>query len=164
VWLAHPRSPDVPAPDRIAARPIARQPATCTTARLSQNTGRPVTKGPWGVSSTDRAHQNSEYVRRLLKKKCPEFAAVLERVVGELTRPCVAPSAESPAFELPPGAAGRRGLAAGAAQPELDPDKDGDSREPPQDNGEAKAGFLQEDAAVHANKCNTVRSGSMRLA
>ena len=53
------------------------------------------------MSSTDRAHQNSEYVRRLLKKKWPEFAAVLERVVWELTCPCVAPSAESPAFELP---------------------------------------------------------------
>ena len=37
------------------------------------------------MSSTDRAHQNSEYVRRLLKKKWPEFAAVLERVVWELT-------------------------------------------------------------------------------
>jgi hypothetical protein len=49
-----------------------------------------------GVSNTDRAHQNSEYVRRLLKMKWPEFAAVLERVVGELTCTCDAPSAESP--------------------------------------------------------------------
>jgi hypothetical protein len=45
------------------------------------------------VSNTDRAHQNSEYVRRLLKKKQPEFAAVLERVVGELTCTCHARSA-----------------------------------------------------------------------
>jgi hypothetical protein len=48
------------------------------------------------VSNTDRAHQNSEYVRRLLKKKWPEFAAVLERAVGELTCTCDVPSAESP--------------------------------------------------------------------
>jgi hypothetical protein len=54
------------------------------------------------VSNTDRAHQNSEYVRRLLKKKWPEFAAVLERAVWELMHTCDAPSAESPAFELPP--------------------------------------------------------------
>ena len=53
------------------------------------------------MSNTDRAYQNSEYVRRLLKKKCPEFAAVLERVVWELTCPCDAPSAESPTLELP---------------------------------------------------------------
>jgi hypothetical protein len=49
------------------------------------------------VSNTDRAHQNREYVRRLLKKKQPRFAAVLERVVWELTRTCEAPSAESSA-------------------------------------------------------------------
>jgi hypothetical protein len=54
------------------------------------------------VSITDRSHQNREYVRRLLKKKKPEFAAVLERVVWELTRTCDAPSAESPAFEHGP--------------------------------------------------------------
>lgn len=52
------------------------------------------------MSNTDRAQQNSEYVRRMLKKKSPEFAAVLERVVAELTCPGDAPSAESPAFEL----------------------------------------------------------------
>jgi hypothetical protein len=54
------------------------------------------------VSNTDQAYQNSEYVRMLLKKKWPEFAAVLERVVWELTCTCDAPSPESPAFELPP--------------------------------------------------------------
>ena len=51
------------------------------------------------MSTTDRASQNREYVRRLLKKKQPEFAAVLDRVVWELTYACDAPSAESPAFE-----------------------------------------------------------------
>ena len=51
------------------------------------------------MSTTDRASQNREYVRRLLKKKQPEFAAVLDRVVWELTYTCNAPSAESPAFE-----------------------------------------------------------------
>jgi hypothetical protein len=45
------------------------------------------------VSDADRANQNSEYVRRLLKKKWPEFAAVLERVVWELMCTCEAPSA-----------------------------------------------------------------------
>jgi len=54
------------------------------------------------VSNTDRAHQNSEYVRMLLKKKQPELAAVLERVVWELTCTCHASLAESSAFELPP--------------------------------------------------------------
>jgi hypothetical protein len=54
------------------------------------------------VSNIDQAYQNSEYVRRLLKKKWPEFAAALEQVVWELTCACDAPSAESPAFELPP--------------------------------------------------------------
>ena len=39
------------------------------------------------MSNTDRAHQNREYVRRLLKKKQPQFAAALERVVWELTLP-----------------------------------------------------------------------------
>ena len=48
------------------------------------------------MSNTDRAHQNSEYVRKLLKEKWPEFAAVLERVVSELTLTSDAPSAESP--------------------------------------------------------------------
>jgi len=52
-----------------------------------------------GVSTTDGASQNREYVRRLLDKKQPEFAAVLDRVVWELTRTCDAPSAESAAFE-----------------------------------------------------------------
>jgi hypothetical protein len=51
------------------------------------------------VSTTDRASQNRDYVRRLLKKKQPEFAAVLDRVAWELTCTCDAPSAESPAFE-----------------------------------------------------------------
>ena len=54
------------------------------------------------MSNIDQAYQNSEYVRRLLKKKWPEFAAALEQVVWELTCACDAPSAESPAFELPP--------------------------------------------------------------
>lgn len=49
------------------------------------------------MSNTDRAHENSEYVRRLLKKKWPEFAVVLERAVRELTCTGDAPSAESPA-------------------------------------------------------------------
>jgi hypothetical protein len=44
-----------------------------------------VTKGRRKVGNADQAHQNSEYVRRLLKKKYPGFAAVLERVVWELT-------------------------------------------------------------------------------
>ena len=52
-----------------------------------------------GVSIADKAQQNREYVRRLLKKKRPEFAAVLEQVVWELTRTCDAPSAESPGPE-----------------------------------------------------------------
>jgi hypothetical protein len=51
------------------------------------------------VSNTDRAQQNREYVRRLLSKKQPGFAAVLERVVWELTRTCDALSAESPECE-----------------------------------------------------------------
>ena len=46
------------------------------------------------MSNNDRAHQNSEYVRRLLKKKWPEFAADLERVVWELTCTCDASSPE----------------------------------------------------------------------
>jgi len=53
------------------------------------------------VSNTDRARQNSEYVRRLLKKKQPELAAVLERIVWELTCTCHPSLAESSAFELP---------------------------------------------------------------
>ena len=51
------------------------------------------------MSTTDRARQNGEYVRRLLNRKQPEFAAVLDRVAWELTCTCDAPSAESPAFE-----------------------------------------------------------------
>jgi len=49
------------------------------------------------VSSTDRASRNREDVRRLLAEKQPGFAAVLDRVVGELTGTCDAPSAEAPA-------------------------------------------------------------------
>jgi hypothetical protein len=49
-----------------------------------------------GVSITDRAHQNREYVRGLLSKKLPEFAAVLDQVVWELTCTGDAPSAQSP--------------------------------------------------------------------
>jgi len=37
------------------------------------------------VNSTDRARQNGDYVRRLLSEKLPEFAAVLDQVVWELT-------------------------------------------------------------------------------
>lgn len=48
------------------------------------------------MSNSDRARQNSDYVRSLLKKKWPEFAAVLEGVVWELTCTCDAPSAEWP--------------------------------------------------------------------
>lgn len=48
------------------------------------------------MSNTDRAHRNSEYVRRLLKKKWPEFAAVLERVVWELDVHHVQTSSVSP--------------------------------------------------------------------
>ena len=51
------------------------------------------------MSTTDRASQNREYVRRLLEKKQPEFSAVLDRVVWELTYTCDAPLAESPAFD-----------------------------------------------------------------
>jgi hypothetical protein len=47
------------------------------------------------VSNAKRAHQNREYVRKLLKKKWPEFAAILEQAVWELMRTCDAPSAES---------------------------------------------------------------------
>jgi hypothetical protein len=54
------------------------------------------------VSITDRARQNREYVRGLLRKKQPEFAAGLEQVVWELTCVCGAPSAESPTFEHGP--------------------------------------------------------------
>jgi hypothetical protein len=43
-------------------------------------------KGRRTVGNADQAHENSEYVRRLLKKKRPEFAAVLEHAVWELTR------------------------------------------------------------------------------
>ena len=53
------------------------------------------------MSTTNRASQNREYVRRLLKKKHPEFSAVLDRVVWELTYTCDAPSAESPARRGP---------------------------------------------------------------
>ena len=59
------------------------------------------------MSNVDRAQQNREYVRRLLKEKRPEFAAVLEAVVWELTRTRDAPSAESPAFERGPMTASR---------------------------------------------------------
>ena len=47
------------------------------------------------MSNAKRAHRNREYVRRLLKKKWPEFAAALDQVVWELMRPSGAPSAES---------------------------------------------------------------------
>jgi hypothetical protein len=67
------------------------------------------------VSTTDRASQNREYVRRLLKEEQPEFAAVLDRVVWELTCTCDAPSAESPAFEHDSG--GRSGAFGGDAGP-----------------------------------------------
>jgi hypothetical protein len=39
------------------------------------------------VASTDRARENREYVRRLLKKKQPEFAALLESLEAELSCP-----------------------------------------------------------------------------
>ena len=67
------------------------------------------------MSTTDRASQNREYVRRLLKKKQPEFSAVLDRVVWELTYTCDAPLAESPAFEHDRG--GRSGAFGGDAGP-----------------------------------------------
>jgi hypothetical protein len=54
------------------------------------------------VGNADQAHDNSEYVRRLLKQKCPEFAARMERVVWELACRCDDPSSESPTLELPP--------------------------------------------------------------
>ena len=47
------------------------------------------------MSITDQAQQNRQYVRRMLNKKQPEFAAVLESVVGELARMSDAPTAES---------------------------------------------------------------------
>ena len=65
------------------------------------------------MSTTDRTSQNREYVRRLLKKKQPEFAAVLDRVVWELTYTCDAPSAESPASGRDGG--GRLGAFGGEA-------------------------------------------------
>ena len=67
------------------------------------------------MSTTNRASQNREYVRRLLKKKQPEFAAVLDRVVWELTYTRDAPSAESPAFEH--DRSGRLGAFGGDAGP-----------------------------------------------
>ena len=44
------------------------------------------------MSVTDQAQQNREYVRRMLKEKQPEFAAVLELVVWELVPVSDAPS------------------------------------------------------------------------
>jgi hypothetical protein len=38
------------------------------------------------VAITDRAQENREYVRTLLKKKQPEFGALLERLELELPR------------------------------------------------------------------------------
>jgi hypothetical protein len=38
------------------------------------------------ASITDQARENREYVRRLLEKKQPEFAALLESVDWELSR------------------------------------------------------------------------------
>ena len=71
-----------------------RLPCSCVhLGRLSQEHSRLVTEGRWEVSNTDRARQNSEYVRRLLKKKWPEFAAALEGVVRELACTCHTPSA-----------------------------------------------------------------------
>jgi hypothetical protein len=55
------------------------------------------------VSNTDRAHQNREYVRRLLRKKQPQFAAALEWVVWELTRTCDAPSGNRRRRSYPQG-------------------------------------------------------------
>jgi hypothetical protein len=52
--------------------------------RLSREHWAASDEGTMGVSNTDRAHQNREYVRRLLKKKMPEFAAVLERAVADI--------------------------------------------------------------------------------
>jgi hypothetical protein len=123
-----PRCADARVPDRIAARSLAHHPeqgwsllcygVRCLTtvancfrtaepsslpSPIPRPTDReipgPVTRGRGGVSITDRARQNREYVRTLLKKKQPEFAAVLERVVWELTCSGDAPAAASPAFE-----------------------------------------------------------------
>ncbi len=63
------------------------------------------------MSTTARASQNREYVRRLLKKKQPGFSAILDRVVWELTYTCDAPLAESPGFEHDRG--GRSGAFGG---------------------------------------------------
>ena len=49
------------------------------------------------MSIADQAQEDREYVRRLLKQKQPEFAAVLEQVVWELTSTRDALSAGSPA-------------------------------------------------------------------
>ena len=67
------------------------------------------------MNTTDRASQNREYVRRLLKKEQPEFAAVLDRVVWELTYTRDAPSAGLSAFEHNGG--GRSGAFGGDADP-----------------------------------------------
>jgi hypothetical protein len=57
-----PRCPDVRAPDHQAARAVA-------------------------SPATHRARENSEYVRRTLGEKQPEFAALLESLEAELACP-----------------------------------------------------------------------------
>jgi hypothetical protein len=48
------------------------------------------------VAITDRAQENSEYVRTLLKKRQPQFAALIEWLERELTcRGCVVNSMRS---------------------------------------------------------------------
>ena len=100
------------------------------------------------MSTTDRASQNREYVRRLLKKKQPEFAAVLDRVVWELTYTRDAPSAESPAFEH--DRSGRLGAFGGDAGPVGDGRGFGAARgvEPGQNSRYVDAGGLALDEQV----------------
>ena len=47
------------------------------------------------MAVSELARENREYVRRLLKEKQPEFAAMLELAVKELTTAC--PDIASPA-------------------------------------------------------------------
>ena len=52
------------------------------------------------MSDTDRALHNGEYVRRLLQKKWPEFAAVLERAVWEMA--CLTITCNQPDGDVSP--------------------------------------------------------------
>ena len=109
-----PQCPDVLAPDRIAARAVsshpeqgwsllcngivafddggallpdglAVQPCVHREDRILNGTETAVSKErTMSMNITGQAQENREYVRRLLKKRQPDFAVVLELVVREL--------------------------------------------------------------------------------